>query len=244
MQQVGFTHDLFRQEVLKTHEQYIVDGIISDSDWKACNFKVLFVLKEANNYKGSNIAEVIRKGIAENPKSKIWCRPTFHNVGRWAHGLQNCPDATPNFKDSHQNRKQALLSCAFINLKKTPGGRRATAEVEAFALKYRDFLREQILAIAPDVVVMGGTYSILKECIFPELKKASTRVHLLNELPFINAFHPACTVSRKAMYDQVLINYQQYRLLSEAAVGATTLSSAPLPPTPSQKRPTAVSERQ
>lgn len=209
----GFNHDAFKRAVLAAQPDaaYIVDGIISSESWYLSRVKVLFILKEANGYDGSNLAELIRKAIVEKPKSKLWCRPTFHNIGRWAFGLQQGGEKSADFKEAHRNRKSALLASAFINLKKTTGGRRATVEVRQFAETHRERLREQILAVTPDVVVMGGTYDIIKACVFPELEKVSHRVHLLHGVPFINAFHPACTKVRKALYEQVLDSYQNYR---------------------------------
>lgn len=212
----GFNHDAFKRAVLAAQPDaaYIVDGIISSESWYLSRVKVLFILKEANGYDGSNLAELIRKAIVEKPKSKLWCRPTFHNIGRWAFGLQQGGEKSADFKEAHRNRKSALLASAFINLKKTTGGRRATVEVRQFAETHRERLREQILAVTPDVVVMGGTYDIIKACVFPELEKVSHRVHLLHGVPFINAFHPACTKVRKALYEQVLDSYQNYRMLA------------------------------
>lgn len=209
----GFNHDAFKRAVLAAQPDaaYIVDGIISSESWYLSRVKVLFILKEANGYDGSNLAELIRKAIVEKPKSKLWCRPTFHNIGRWAFGLQQGGEKSADFKEAHRNRKSALLASAFINLKKTTGGRRATVEVRQFAETHRERLREQILSVTPDVVVMGGTYDIIKACVFPELEKVSHRVHLLHGVPFINAFHPACTKVRKALYEQVLDSYQNYR---------------------------------
>lgn len=216
----GFNHDVFKLAVLAAQPDatYIVDGIISSESWYQSRVKVLFILKEANGYPGSNLAELIRKAIVVNPKSKLWCRPTFHNIGRWTYGLQHGGEKNADFKEAHRNRKSALLTSAFINLKKTTGGRRATVEVREFAKTYRELLREQILSITPDVVVMGGTYDIIKECVFPELEKVSHRVHLLHGVPFINTYHPACTKVRKALYEQVLDSYQNYRQQAEVSV--------------------------
>ena len=209
----GVNHKAFKLAVLagQPDATYIVDGIISSESWYQSRVKVLFILKETNGYPGLNIAKLIRTAIVDDPKSKLWCRPTFHNIGRWAFGLQQAGEKSADFKEAHSNRKSALLASAFINLKKTTGGRRATVEVRQFAETHREFLREQILSVTPDVVVMGGTYDIIKACVFPELEKVSHRVHLLHGVPFINAFHPACTKVRKALYEQVLDSYQNYR---------------------------------
>lgn len=215
----GVNHHAFKLAVLaiQPNATYVVDGIISSESWYQSRVKVLFILKETNGYPGSNIAKLIRTAIVDDPKSKLWRRPTFHNIGRWAFGLQQAGEKSADFKEAHRNRKSALLASAFINLKKTTGGRRATVEVRQFAEIHRELLREQILLVTPNVVVMGGTYDIIKACVFPELKKVYHRVHLLHGVPFINAFHPACTKVRKALYEQVLDSCQNYRQQAEVS---------------------------
>lgn len=214
----SFNHKSFEDAVRKTHPgaSYIRDGIISPDLWRQSKVKVLFILKESNGCYEPNLAELISKAITHNPKSKLWRRPTFHNVGRWAYGLQHFTSTSPAFELAHHHRKHALLSCAFINLKKITGGRRATEEVQEFAETHRSFLREQISSISPDIVVMGGTYGIIKAVVIPELLKVSPRVHLHDGIPFINAFHPACTTARPDLYAQVLSSYQQYQEQSAA----------------------------
>lgn len=208
----GFNHDSFEKAVSNSHPgaSYIRDGIISPDFWQHSRVKVLFILKESNGCYEPDLAELIRKAVTHNPKSKLWHRPTFHNIGRWAYGLQNFTSTAPAFELAHHHRKTALLSCAFINLKKITGGRRATEEVQKFAETYQLFLREQIRSISPDIVVMGGTYNIIKAAVLPELQKVSHRVHLHDEIPFINAFHPACTAARPDLYAQVLNSFLQY----------------------------------
>ncbi|MEZ1439771.1 hypothetical protein QVM41_26285 [Pseudomonas shirazica] len=214
----SFNHESFEDAVRKTHPgaSYIRDGIISPEFWQKSKVKVLFILKESNDCYEPNLAELINRAITQNPKSKLWHRPTFHNIGRWAYGLQNLTSTAPAFELAHHHRKSALLSCAFINLKKITGGRRATEEVQKFTEAHQAFLREQIRSISPDIVVMGGTYNIIKAFVIPELQKVSPRVHMHEGTPFINAFHPACTVARPDLYDQVLNSILQYTEQSAA----------------------------
>jgi len=107
-----------------------------------------------------------------------------------------------------------LLSCAFINIKKTAGGRTAGKAVERSAEKYSDFLKKQIDILSPNIIVFGGTYKIMKDHVLPEMKKVSHRVHKFGDVVCINANHPACTKKRTFMYDQVLVNYSNYVLSS------------------------------
>lgn len=103
-----------------------------------------------------------------------------------------------------------MLSCAFINVKKTSGGRTATDAVELNAKTYSGLLRRQIEILAPSIIVFGGTYKMMKEHVIPELTKVSSRIHRCGEAVCINANHPACTKKRSEMYDQVVGSYRQY----------------------------------
>jgi len=195
--------------VLSDADHFVEDGIICQETWNSVNCKVLFILKETNDYKG-NIAKLINESVTSRPKSKLWLRPTFHNIGRWAYGLLNFPESVNSYKAAHKERKKSLLSCSFINIKKTTGGRIAGKSVELSAIKYASFLRKQIEILSPDIIVFGGTYQTIKDHVLPELKKESHRVHKFNNAVCINANHPACTIKRTVMYDQVVSNYANY----------------------------------
>jgi len=201
---------LFKEWKEQINEDHFVeDGIICPEVWDKSERKILFILKETNDYKG-NIAKLIAHAIKVKPKSSLWARPTFHNIGRWSYGLLNYKDEIPPYRIAHKNRKTSLLSCSFINIKKTTGGRTATKEVEEHAEKYAPYLRRQILLLNPDIVVLGGTYDIVKAHVFPELTKVSHRVHKFGNLIFINAYHPAYTLKRTRMYEQVVGNFDSF----------------------------------
>lgn len=193
--------------IFSTSDHFVEDGVISNEHWVLAGKRVLFILKETNDYQG-NIANLIRAAATSRPQSKLWDRPTFHNLGRWAYGLLN---TEASYKEADAAKKQALLPCAFINIKKTSGGRVATTAVEANARMYATFLRRQIAIISPDIIIFGGTYKMIKDHVLPELKKVGPRVHKHGEKVIcINANHPACTKRRTEMYDQVVGSYQRF----------------------------------
>ncbi len=199
--------------VLTESDHFVRDGVISQPHWDDANIKILFLLKETNGYKKS-INKLINFAI--HNKSRIWRGANFNNLGRWAYALQNLPETKTPFEIAHKNRKTALLNCAFINLKKTSGGRTATKKVEIEAEKYASLLKRQIEMIDPNIIVFGGTYKVAKQHVLPEMYKVSERIHKYKDIICINAFHPACTTNRKKIYDQVIENYYAY--LSTAKV--------------------------
>ena len=62
-------------------DQFVEDGIVDPARWLQAGTQILFVLRETNGYRG-NIAALIHKACTTHPSSKLWDRPTFHNVGR------------------------------------------------------------------------------------------------------------------------------------------------------------------
>lgn len=191
-------------------DHFVEDGIIDLAKWVQAGTQILFILRETNGYRRS-MAALIHKACTTHPSSGLWDRPTFHNVGRWAHGLLHATDATlPSFETAHKNRKTALLACAFINLKKTTGGARATEAVEHSTARDAIFLREQIELINPQVVVCGGTYKAIKQHLYPAIRKVGPRVHEVDGRLFINANHPSYLKKTTEMYEDVVGSYQRY----------------------------------
>jgi hypothetical protein len=200
----------WKKEVLSTSNHFVEDGIISQEHWNNADKKILLVLKETNDYEG-NIVSLINKAINDNPKSKVWDRPTFHNAGRWVYGLLNTEKDVAPYKNAQRERKSALLSCALINVKKTTGGSRAKKSVEQHAKKYSHFIKRQIDIIQPDIIILGGTYKMIKDHVLPKMNKVDFRVHKYNNAICINANHPSYfKLKRKVIYNQVVLNYKNY----------------------------------
>lgn len=207
-------NDLFsrwRASSTDFQDHFVEDGIIDLARWEQAGERILFVLRETNGYRGS-MAALIYKACTTHPSSKLWDRPTFHNLGRWAYGLLHARDASlPSFDAAHANRKTALLACAFINLKKTMGGARATEAVGNATARDAVFLREQIELINPHVVVCGGTYKAIKQHLYPNIRRVAPRVHEVGGRIFINAHHPSYLKKKTEMYDDVVGSYMRFQ---------------------------------
>lgn len=196
-------------------DHFVEDGIIDPAKWIQAGTQILFVLRETNGYR-SSMAALIHKACTTHPSSKLWDRPTFHNVGRWAHGILNSTEkSSTSFDVAHKNRKTALLACAFMNLKKTTGGARATLAVEHATLRDAIFLREQIELINPQIVVCGGTYRAIKQHLYPAIRRVAPRMHEVGGRLFINANHPSYLKKTAEMYDDVVGSYQRYLAASK-----------------------------
>jgi len=203
MSEMDILFDEWKKQVILDEGHFVEDGIIYPEMWDKAERKVLYVLKETNGYKG-NIAKLIHDVVRVRPKDKLWKKSILNNIGRWSYGLLNYKDEAIHYKVAHKNRKTALLSCAFINIKKTAGKRTATKAVEEHAEKYGHFLRRQIALLNPDIIVFGGTYEIIKQYVIPELSRMSPRIHKFENVICVNANHPSCTLKRSVVYERVI----------------------------------------
>lgn len=128
------------------------DGIAVPERFAAAPQRVLFVLREVNDWEGGDL----RTLLAAGPRYQTW-----HTVGRWAAGLLR---GFPSYEevDRWEVMHDALQSIASINLKKASGGASADpALVNAYAFQDRDLLRDQVRLISPHTIVACGTTEVL-----------------------------------------------------------------------------------
>ncbi|WP_299787068.1 hypothetical protein [uncultured Shewanella sp.] len=186
------------------------DGIISAEHWDKSDVKVLFILKETNKAK-QNVVDAISRALVT--KSSGWWRgKVLRRVGRWAYGLTNYSGEIPSFKDAKSHGKSSTWNIAYINMRKTAGGRRTNKKTfSAHVKEYAPYIKRQVELINPDIVVLGGTFKPVKEHVFPELKHICKRIHKHNDIVFINAFHPAAITKSSGLYHQVMDNYHNYK---------------------------------
>lgn len=190
------------------------DGIISPAHWDTAALKVLFVLKEANHKNKDQAMDVVAsiRRACDVSTSVWWRKHVLRRVGRWAYGLVHYSGQVPAFKDARYHGAKSIPGIAYINMKKSPGGASTNSKrFDAHVRQFAPFIRRQIELIKPDVVVLCGTFSFMKASVFPEMARACERIHLCNDMVFINAYHPAQkTISAEELYRQVMDSYHYY----------------------------------
>ena len=127
-------------------KKFCKDGIVKEEKWTNSEAKTLFLLKETNKYPGD-----VRKDIIER------CPAPWPNVGRWAYGLRVArTGGNPTFADAVKNYRDALESSAVMNLKKLTGeGSSKTEELIEAIKRDKNFIKEELEIIEPEIVVCG-----------------------------------------------------------------------------------------
>ncbi|MGN0800865.1 MAG: hypothetical protein ACI4NU_10615 [Christensenellales bacterium] len=180
------------------------DGIVDYQTWIQQKRKVLFLLKETNDYDG-DLRELLREGY----KGTLW-----NNVVRWSCAVQ------PMWKDkenaweelehiSFETRRELLKRIAIVNVKKTPGSSIAIRrELEMAMRENKGLLQKQIQSIQPDIIICGGTEYYFKN-IFDiaeadvMLTDNDTRYCFYDEKLVLFYYHPGARKNKKEMFERI-----------------------------------------
>ena len=143
---------------------FITDGVMDPEKWFAQAERPLFLLKEA--YGGDDdwdlAAEYISDSLTGKPLPPIWRR-----ISRWAYGMLTkeyklSGKYHPDAAEFHVRGNPYLRGIAAINIKKYFGKNTSDyKEIEEYAVKDAEYLREQIKLCDPTVIVCGYTATAL-----------------------------------------------------------------------------------
>ncbi len=176
--------------------EFIGDGIVDHDAWLEAPKRVLFLLKEAYRWKEEgalNLASAIRVDIEKDDRIKNHSMPV---VGLWAFAIHEISrtgtiPAFPEESSRAESVKRALLSSAVVNVKKRNGKSQSGDDLAECARKDRDQIREQVELYAPDLIVCGSVWSIVKDSVFEDVQPSSSdRIIDWNGTKIIDFWHP------------------------------------------------------
>lgn len=162
----------------KNNKKLVIDGMINDEQYNQSDKKILFVLKEVNDWTGKNdndkypfleLKNLFHKnGNYKGPNHLIW-----HNVARIAAGIFYYGKQMSEI-DNGETLKDSLSKIAVVNLKKTSGHSASNPdEINAYAYYDRKFLFEQITHLNPNIIIAGGVFNSLLWVLNLEIKFSS-----------------------------------------------------------------------
>ncbi|MFH1700701.1 MAG: hypothetical protein ABIE07_08960 [Candidatus Zixiibacteriota bacterium] len=133
-------------------EDVCKDGIFDNNEFEKAKVKILYVMKEVNDWPGGDLRTLFDKGL----KIRMW-----FTIARWTSGiLRDFPDYEEI--DKAEIYSKDIHKIASINLKKTTGESISNmAVINAHAYRDRHLLRKQISEINPDIIIACGTFESL-----------------------------------------------------------------------------------
>ncbi len=184
---------------------FVRDGIVDEALWQKAEKKVLYILKERNEYK--NKAAEALSDFRQALRTKPWLR-----LGYWSYGLNNTTaEGIPPFSEAQKNAEYYCKMSAVINLKKLAGNASSDMkEIEKYAREDLKLINRQIDLISPDIIVCGGTFRICKTLF--ELDEMAPRVYKSSKYTdavWIDCVHPSKPFTRNdLLYGDITSAYQ------------------------------------
>ena len=135
----------------------IEDGIVSESAYSTAKLKILFLLKEVNDWGGEG---TLCDFLAAGGMAQTW-----NNVARWTKGIislainaeEDIPWKELDVIDNDYRKEQLRKICA-VNIKKTSGGSYSVFdELTDFVDSNKERLRQQLEICDPDIIICCGT---------------------------------------------------------------------------------------
>lgn len=187
----------------------IRDGIINKSVFDTQKTKILFIGKEHNQ-----LNDTYDKGDA-----RVWMNQYVnynfsHRLAEWSHGILN--DFTAVEKISEDQKKLALKSIAFINLKKVSGTNLTNPKEHYPYFECSvDLLSEQIKIIEPNLIILFTGWHGYADQLFtksPDSGDLGSEVYKLDQNRVaINFMHPSARAPKAASYyylERLLLEYK------------------------------------
>ena len=178
------------------NRSFIPDGIIDPVRWEKSPRRILFINKEAydgdgTGIKGFDLRKLIRCEWDGRPKGGA-----YKVIATWAYALQHAsPDPLISFPPwsliDLEEAREALLSCAVMNIKKS-GGKTSSGHQDLLAYVEKDgaLIKRQVDLINPDIIVCGHVWYLMKhlwptpERVYDEVVKTDGRI-------VIDFWHPS-----------------------------------------------------
>ena len=184
---------------------FVPDGVADEAAYRQSEKKILFLMKEVNDFKG-DLRDFMREKGGRNA--------TWDNLTRWTMGMRKLNNDIPwsELKAISENqRKEFILTVAAMNLKKSPGGTTTDkAMMKRIALEDKGYICRQFNLYDADIVICCGVdvsntaHSCIKE-IQGFKWKATSRGVPYHELGkpgkiLISYSHPEARVSDNLLY--------------------------------------------
>ena len=192
------------------YSTFIRGGIVNEDDYLNSNPKVLFLLKEVNsNDNGWSLVDLINDQTNDENISKDRFLDIWETVGYWSCCLIGGCQPYVNMKHAANDSfcrsglNDGLKSIATTNLKKSCGkGTSNYDEILEYAVRDKDLLLQEIDIMNPEIVICGGTFSIISEMFGFECHECRTgaKFACFRERVYIEMPHPKARVAKQIVY--------------------------------------------
>jgi len=186
------------QDWLGSYTSFIFDGPTNPEEWFHSKYRILCLMKEAHGGGVWNHAKGIRecKGLMKVSGSAN--QATHYRVVEWLYSLESTLEGKKvsieeERRSNYPNCRNTMLRSAWVNIKKADGISTSRYNNLVDVVK-RDgqFLIRQINLMAPRIILCCGTFSIVKNLLFPNVQKMpdTERTYCCDQYLVVDYRHP------------------------------------------------------
>lgn len=167
----------------------ILDGAVDINRYISTTPRILWVLREPHGRGSWDLCTFTRQELFTYNKWKM----TFGLVIRVTYGLLNKQLIWDSWADDPKNIADCLRNVAIININKRGGDARVNwSRLHQASIDFGDLIIQQIEALSPNIVILGGTIDILPEkliSLLKDLKNPDVSAIKINNISFVKAYH-------------------------------------------------------
>lgn len=193
---------LYKDWQQKHPGHFVAGGVVDEDMYEGSDAKILFLFKEVNDtaqQENWSLVQLMHDQINSLKFYRIWAI-----VGIWIFGMQQGFPPYKKLIPSHPaSITDGLLSIATTNLKKTGGaGQSNPEEIKEHARLNKVLWMKEIEIMNPDIVICGGTFSIIQEILGFEVTECDSGANIgkYEDRIFIDFNHPMYRISPKLFY--------------------------------------------
>ena len=153
-------HEQLLSELRTKYPNAVLDGAVNEESWnKLSNNRILWILKEVNDYPG-DLRNLLKQFANDSNPSGVYAhwKNTYGAVVQVSRGIINGCAEWGTWADNIDGIRNVLNEIAVINVNKLGGGSASDPKVLAeSAEKFHDVIVKQIELLDPNIVILGGT---------------------------------------------------------------------------------------
>ncbi len=202
------------EAISETERFPIYDGAINPERYfdvlKTTNApRLMYLLKEAYDEDGGGWAyrDLFKTGADELLKKPTWSTLAYSSYGIQENLLWN---DMPFIKED-SSVKESLNDVCIVNIQKLPGLNGSRTNMNDIRKAYKNhkaFIDEQIDFYKPNIIICGGTFSVLREETSYDFVDwvGEVEIYERNGIHYIDAYHPSYRGIGQEVYVDDLVN--------------------------------------
>lgn len=220
-------------------DSFTIDGIVNEKVWNELDKgkKVLYILREANG----NATEMEEKGKKVDD-GKFWFRECVTGIETKVtdnifQRIKEIQMIIQGYASKAKSDKEILSEVAYMNLNKRGGGASVDWKIfNAYIEEYKEYIKEEIAIIKPDIIVCCGTYWSLVDNVCGLYKNTNGKNwnpgddkdfdydgavikdkngNELHKARIINMYHPSARISKEKYIKRFEYIYSESTNVSE-----------------------------